>query len=117
MRRKKRARPKRLKRQSKKVVHPSAAERERISERRGVLLRELIYALVLDAGAERDRLINQLIQKYGPREVVWVMEVFQKSVANRELIGEAGDTIVEAFEQEKVDTSIIERHDLDFLHT
>jgi hypothetical protein len=88
MPRTKRARPKRLKRQLDRVVYPSTAEREQIIERRDALLQELIYALLLEARSERDQLINQLMGKYGRQEVMWVLNVLQKSAASRELIAE-----------------------------
>jgi hypothetical protein len=88
MRRKKRTRPRRVKRQPKKGGYPSAAERERIMAQRDALLEELIYALVLDSEGEQDRMMNQLVRKYGPQEVALVLKVFQESTIGRELIGE-----------------------------
>ncbi len=87
MSKKKRPRPqRRRRRRTSEVGYPSPSERERIIERRDKLLRELIEILVVHQSD--DRKMNKLIRRYGPQEVLLVLDTFQKNAEGAELIGD-----------------------------
>jgi len=67
------------------AAYPSAAERERIVERRDKLFREMVEILVVPQAD--DRKMNGLIRRYGPQEVHLVLSAFQKRISGSELIG------------------------------
>lgn len=73
-------------RQPTPVTYPSPAERERITERRDKLLRELIKIFV--SPQDDDRKINKLVRRYGAQEVILVMDTFQNKALSAELIGD-----------------------------
>ena len=87
MSKRRRPKPRRARRPTHKRHYPSPAERDRIVSRRSDLLEELVSALVLEQENKRTRRINKLVRKYGPQEVAFILDVFQKST-QREFIGE-----------------------------